>query len=290
MKDKQITEVFRTARMDPLKKAGLSERMLAGKKRGHPVRRKIAVFALTLFAVAGCLILPWAAPERQKPGAAPSLEAQGGKVLFTVYAEAQKKEISLSEDAVRITLENGDKYRSDGYGGGGDGNVMRYDQEVDFNIRCAGRPDIKRVTYTAHNCKFLKKTFFDSHQVENGEASKYADGAIWGETQEDGTEINWGFASIGYVYSADFLEEVNLTNFGLKIEFTDENAEEYKPFSQEEMKKENELRADAFRKAFIIADIELENGEKIQKKIRIGLAKGRGNVTAWVEDPDSQIK
>ena len=274
MKDNRISALFGAVRLSSERKELVAARMLEERKKKPPLWKATAAFTLVLAAALGWILIPRAATPS-------SGTKEPDRIQFTVYAAAQKKEIGLSADAVQITLENGDKYRS---GGGGNGKVTLWNEQIDFNLRCTGRPDIARVTYTAHNCEFMKKTFFSKSQYENGEAMEYADGAAWGETKDDGTEAYWGFAPIGYVYSADFLEEVNLTNFGLKIEYTEENADQYKAYSSEASKKTGLLRQAAYQKAYITAEIMLEDGSKIEKTIRLSPAPGYGNVSVWVEN------
>jgi len=272
MKDK-ITEVFDSIHVSTELQASTAKKMLEKHESKKPWFKYAVSFALVLLVVTGSVLIP---QKKNVPD----------NISFAVYASdgTNRKEIPLSKDAVQISLYNNEKYKSGGSEGGGDDKVMNWKEEFDFNLRCSGRPDIQRVTYTAYNCEFMKKTFLTKEQVEGGEASEYTDGTTWGETNVDGTQINWGFAPIGYVYSADFLEQVNTTNFGLKITYIEEKAKEFEPFTKEEGVKVNKLRTAAFAKAYITAEIQLKNGETINKTIQIGQRGMNGSVIAWVAE------
>lgn len=214
----------------------------------------------SLLILAGCVAwFPAKTSERASPQA-----------VGTKNAAASER-----NDGIRILTEKDEKHGAffTGVSNGISGlkGTANWADQVDFNLRCTGRPDIKRVTYTAHNCEFMKKTFLTQSVVDKGEYADYVEHAAKGEQQPDGSWVEWGFTSIGYVYSADFLEEVNLTNFGLKIPYTQTD---YKSATTaaaytEQMKRVSELRKAAYEKAFITAKIELDNGSVITKTIRI---------------------
>lgn len=174
-------------------------------------------------------------------------------------------------DGIQIMLEEDKAHRTFFTDGGGSGSNMNWADQFDFNIRCTGRPDIKRVTYTAHNCEFMKKLFFTKQMMDNKEYTYYGVNQVESEQQKSGDWVSWGFTPVGYVYSADFLEEVNLTNFGLKITYTQKDYQKETSASSfaRQMKETNRLREQAYANVSITAEIELEDGSVITKTIRI---------------------
>lgn len=266
-----VREAFEMVHVPEQLRQSTAEKMLSAAKNKRTVWKAAAAFCMLLLILAGTMFFPG---NNGKPDG----------LAFSVYAADGKdhKEIPLSGSAVQITLDNDKKYRSGGMGGVGNSETMTWEELIDFNLHCTGRGDIKHVTYTAHNCEFLKKSFFTQEQKKDGEASNYADGSLWSETDQAGNEITWGFSPVGYVYSADYMEQVNLKNFGLKITYEEKKSEEYRPFTVEESAKFEKLREQAYENAYISAEIELENGRIINKTIKIGFLPGYGKVTAWI--------
>lgn len=235
--------------------------------------RTVSAAMCSLLVLAGCVAwFPAKTFERASPQATGAEDA----------ASSEKN------DGIRILTEKDKKHMAifSGGGGGSDG-MMNWEDQVDFNLHCTGRPDIKQVTYTAHNCEFMKKTFFTKEMMNSGEYANYGVNQTLSEIDTNGIWTAWGFTPIGTVYSADFLEEVNLTNFGLKIPYTqtDYKSETTAAAYTEQMKRVSELRKAAYEKAFITAKIELDNGSVITKTIRIREVTENGlrSVSAYLE-------
>lgn len=239
---------------------------------------RVAVcFGIAVLAVGIILMV------QQKP--APIQPAQGEAatpVSFRLYDESRKKEIELKE----IHMEDSQPEALEDDRGneiGQNGNKADDNAQFDFNLRCTGRPDIKWVTYTAHHCEFMKKLYFSKEMEENETAFQYVDGIMRGETADDGTYQCWGYTPIGYKYSADFLEEVNLENFGVKISWLEEDPNQFLPFSTEWSKLKNQCRQDAYQKAWVDVTVELNDGTTISKRIRFGIKPDFNDANIWAE-------
>lgn len=269
----RMEDVFQSVHAGEELKRDTAEKMLNLKARKSPALKYTAFTVLAVSVASFCILVP--AIENKKSG----LIGQGTN---SSSQGTESKSIAPDPNGIQFTLTAVDKYEISGGGSAGDGKTNTWNEQFDFNLICTGE-NIKKVTYTAHNCEFLKKVFFTKKQVENGEAFADTVGSISGEDQLDGS-VHWGFTSIGYVYSADFSEQAKRTNFGLNITYIEENVKEFKYTSQQEREKISRLRAEAYNKAYVTAEIELENGGVVHKTVKLIPQTGIGRVDIRVED------
>jgi|GEM_PF-2767786 len=276
----RLEDVFQSIQAPRELKQNTAEKMLDLKARKSPALKYAAFSALAVFVAFFCILVPAIESKRSSLiGQDTNSSSQG---TDNSSQGTESKSIAPAPNDIQITLIPVDQYKTSDSGtvGGGEGST-RYEQ-FDFNLHCTGY-NIKKVTYTAHNCEFMKKIFFTQEQVDSGEAFEDTEGSITGISLEDGSTVHWGFSPIGYVYSADYMEQVNLANFGLKVTYVEKNAKEFEPFTQEEFAKVNRLKTEAYAKASIIAEIKLENGEVVHKIVKPIPSIGIEDVSIRVE-------
>ncbi len=230
--------------------------------------------ALVALVVLGCIFVPFLESRGENGSTAP--------VTASKVQSSEKAPAPLTGKDIEITLANDDTYPSNGSAGSGDGDTMEWTEDIDFNLRCTGE-NIKRVTYTAHNCEFLNKSFFTSEQVEANQVNRNVFGSLTG-SGVGSSLIYWGFSSIGYVYSVDYEEQLNSSYFGLRLNYVEDNVKEFENDREKEEEKLFRLSKEAYRKANVTAEIERTDGRVVIKQIQLTRSAASGPVTILVGD------
>ncbi len=286
--ENKVLDAFRAVHAPKNLVTETAAEMRFGGRGKQAVIKYVAGAVAVALVIAGLIILPklenggaWLTQGTQSAQPVQSAETEKG-VTFSLYLDEGESslETQIPADGTAVSVPKNGLYSISGSGGTGDGKQMRWEEQFDFNLRCSGRPDIKRVTYTAVNCEFIKKIFFTEAQVKSREAYRYTDGTIWNSDQGDGMTVSYGFTPIGYVYSADFLEQANAINFGLKTSYTEEASNE-SALGQVDWEKLSVNSQKAYEKMCIQADIELESGTVVRRTIRF--SRNGNDVRVWVE-------
>lgn len=250
-----------------------AEKMLGQKSRRVPVLKYTAFIVLAVLILFGCILVPF-------------MESKTVPFRTTDVASIAKgtesKPAPLTGNDIEVTLVNDDMYPSKGSSGSGDGVTMTWTEDIDFNLRCTGE-NIKRVTYTANNCEFLKKSFFTREQVETRQVNRNVFSSLMG-SGEGNDLIYWGFSPIGYIYSADYEEQLNPSYFGLRLNYVEENVKEFENDREKEDEKLFRLSEQAYGKAYITVEVEREDGSVVAKNIRLLRDSESGKVTILVAD------
>lgn len=268
--------------------AKTAEEMRFGRRGKQAVIKYVVGAAAVVLVIAGLIILPklensGSARTQGTESAQPAQAAETEKgVTFSLYLDEGENslETQIPADGTAVSVPKNGLYSISGSGGSSDGKQMQLEDYFDFNLRSSGRTDIKRVTYTAVNCEFIKKIFFAEAQVKSREAYRYTDGTIWNSDQGNGMTVSYGFTPIGYVYSANFLEQASAINFGLKTSYTEEASNESPP-DQVDWEKLSANSQKAYEKMCIQADIELESGSVLHRTVRF--SRNGNDIRVWVE-------
>lgn len=281
MLDESQTDVLYEYRLEGLLKSiqapnqlqrNTAEQMLYPKAGRSPVLKYGVPSALAALILLACILVP-------------SLENRRGNGAPALGNSVQSSESRLAPQTgndIEITLNNDNKYPSNGISGNGDGEIMTWTEDIDFNLRCTGE-NIKRVTYTAHNCEFLNKSFFTREQVEARQVNRSVFSSLSG-SGEGSSLIYWGFSSIGYVYSADYEEQLNPSYFGLRLNYAEENVNEFENDREKEYEKLFRLSEEAYRKAYITVEAEREDGSVVTKEVRLFRSAEKEPVTILVKN------
>lgn len=199
---------------------------------------------------------------------------------FSVYAykdENEHSDVSLTGEPVDLKKSQIDQRDT--------GTQTLYKDTFDFGLQYRGPITVQRVTYTAHNCKLMKKVYFSEKQRNSGEAIRETDGILSAIGEGEKMDYYYGYTSMGYVYSADPSDARDLMNLAVCISYqTEKDASKSgintflnDPQQEEAFKK-------AAGEAYLQVEVLTKEGDTVRRKIQFGFLEGTNSLTVRVAD------
>ncbi|NLJ31662.1 MAG: hypothetical protein GX424_08700 [Clostridiales bacterium] len=287
--------LFRAVQPEEALRAEIGEQLAQGKRRRGPAVQYAAAGVLALLVLGAFVAAPLLeSRSAREAGGAPADSGAASQaqalnqlkqdVRFSVVSyryNGIKSTVGLSGEPAVFSLSQTNSYSDD--------TQVKYSYIYDFGLQYDGPLSVKRVTYTACNCRLMKKVYFGQKQYDSGEAFQEAEGSITGCREGNESEYYFGYTSMGYVYSADPDDAYEQINLAVSIPFqakrrTEQNssdlyAEGYRTAAQ---------AAKAFQKACDNACIQVEvlaqDGTAIRKTIRFGHVAETNSLTARVTE------
>lgn len=159
-----------------------------------------------------------------------------------------------------------------------------YETIYEFGLQCSGSEKVKRVTYTALNCKLMRKGAFRSmSSLMDGEMGANDVKGIYSEEIGDAT-IYYAYFPIGYVISTDLADVADKVSLGVQFTYQvkrggESSGGEAKDYTPEV----SAARQKAAQDASIQLEAQMEDGSLVRRTVKFGY-DGTGTLTAWLED------